>query len=191
MSIFFLGLIYNHPRLNRNSAVEVPATIHRASPQVLLREPSSECRASRHYVADLHHSPASVVARSTRPRARLREQCHRRRNYVPRQRAEAQHGHVLFYSSSSPHSLRWRTHAVASPIRTVATDGPVTNVSDPDLACGVGALDAPVDAPVYPGSAINFTWVSGSGGNVRILLLSTDEQCRPQASLKLMHVHYR
>ena len=61
---------------------------------------------------------------------------------------------------------------VSSPIRTVATDGPVTNVSDPDLACGVGALAAPVDVPVYPGSAVNFTWVSGSGGNVRATLLS-------------------
>ncbi|EPT02242.1 hypothetical protein FOMPIDRAFT_50104 [Fomitopsis schrenkii] len=56
-------------------------------------------------------------------------------------------------------------NTVYSPIRTVATDGPVTNVSDIDLACGVGALVAPMDAPAYPGSTLNFTWVSGSGGN--------------------------
>ncbi|KAH9929183.1 glycosyl hydrolase family 61-domain-containing protein [Fomitopsis serialis] len=56
-------------------------------------------------------------------------------------------------------------YTVASPIRTVSSNSPVTNVSSPDLACGLGAVNAALDAPAYPGSAVNFTWVSGGGGN--------------------------
>ncbi|KZT04041.1 lytic polysaccharide monooxygenase [Laetiporus sulphureus 93-53] len=53
---------------------------------------------------------------------------------------------------------------IVSPIRTVSSDSPVQNLSDPNLACGPGALAAPVDAEAAPGSAVNLTWVSGSGG---------------------------
>ncbi|TFY57555.1 hypothetical protein EVJ58_g6952 [Rhodofomes roseus] len=42
----------------------------------------------------------------------------------------------------------------------VSSDSPVTNVSDPDLACGLGATDAALDAPVFPGSSINLTTVN-------------------------------
>lgn len=71
-------------------------------------------------------------------------------------------------------STEWLTRfAVVSPIRAVATDDPETKVSDIDLACGVGALAASMDAPAYPGSAVNFTWVSGSGGNVRTLYVAS------------------
>ncbi|KZT66925.1 lytic polysaccharide monooxygenase [Daedalea quercina L-15889] len=54
---------------------------------------------------------------------------------------------------------------VTSPIRMVAAVIPVTNVSSADLACGYGAVDAPMDAPAFPGSTVNLTWVSGGGGN--------------------------
>ncbi|OSX62807.1 glycoside hydrolase family 61 protein [Postia placenta MAD-698-R-SB12] len=52
-----------------------------------------------------------------------------------------------------------------SPIRTVTTDGPVQNTSASDLACGVGAGPAQLNAVARPGSVVNITWVSGSGGN--------------------------
>lgn len=58
-----------------------------------------------------------------------------------------------------------------SPIRTVATDGPVQNTSASDLACGVGAGPAQLNAVARPGSVVNITWVSGSGGNVRSRIL--------------------
>ncbi|EED77842.1 predicted protein, partial [Postia placenta Mad-698-R] len=50
--------------------------------------------------------------------------------------------------------------------RTVTTDGPVQNTSASDLACGVGAGPAQLNAVARPGSVVNITWVSGSGGNV-------------------------
>ncbi|PCH34798.1 hypothetical protein WOLCODRAFT_78764 [Wolfiporia cocos MD-104 SS10] len=54
---------------------------------------------------------------------------------------------------------------VASPIRMVASNSPETNTSSLDMACGQGAVNVPLNAIAAPGDAINFTWVSGMGGN--------------------------
>lgn len=118
-----------------------------------------------HDAADLPCPSTSELSHSARSCSRVRQQRHHSWYDVPRQHPRARHRYVL--PPRSPACWIADAPAVSSPIRMVATDGPVTNVSDPDLACGVGALAAPIDAPVYPGSAINFTWVSGSGGNVR------------------------
>ncbi|KAH9944619.1 glycosyl hydrolase family 61-domain-containing protein, partial [Amylocystis lapponica] len=57
---------------------------------------------------------------------------------------------------------RWQN---ASVIRLVSSVNPVQNTSDPNLACGLGAQPAQLDATAAPGSAVTFSWVAGSGGH--------------------------
>ncbi|CDO75941.1 Auxilliary Activities Family 9 protein [Trametes cinnabarina] len=52
-------------------------------------------------------------------------------------------------------------YIVDSPIRSISQNGPITSVSDPNLACGQDSQPGAVVATANPGSAIAFTWVSG------------------------------
>ncbi|KAI0350302.1 hypothetical protein OH77DRAFT_1413263 [Trametes cingulata] len=51
---------------------------------------------------------------------------------------------------------------IDSPIREISENGPVKDVSDPTIACGLGAQVASQVAAAAPGSNVSFHWVSGS-----------------------------
>ncbi|KAI0764155.1 glycoside hydrolase [Trametes elegans] len=59
-----------------------------------------------------------------------------------------------------PYQEETVTPAPDSAIRLVSSKGPITDVSNPELACGPGALPAGLLASAHPGSNISFDWVS-------------------------------
>ncbi|KAH9895841.1 glycosyl hydrolase family 61-domain-containing protein [Cubamyces lactineus] len=50
-----------------------------------------------------------------------------------------------------------------SPIRTISSSSPVTDTTDPSLACGQDAQPAALVVPAKPGSALAFAWTSADG----------------------------
>jgi hypothetical protein len=50
----------------------------------------------------------------------------------------------------------------ASPIRQIASNGPITDLTSADLACGNSALPAALDVPAAPGAKIAFQWFDGA-----------------------------
>ncbi|KAI0328985.1 hypothetical protein GY45DRAFT_1253859 [Cubamyces sp. BRFM 1775] len=53
--------------------------------------------------------------------------------------------------------------SVQSPIRTISTVSPITDTTDPSLACGQHAQSAPLVVPATAGSTIAVVWTSSEG----------------------------
>lgn len=54
--------------------------------------------------------------------------------------------------------------SMSSAVRMISSNGPVKGADNPDMNCGLDAQLAKVNAPANPGSQLQISWSSGTGG---------------------------